>query len=107
LLTDSGGLQEEAPALGLRTLILRTVTERPEVIAAGAAELVGLTANAIVTAVRANLRKPSLRPLFPFGDGQAAARIAGCIDQWLGMDTDWSGHREYVRSRLTGHTITP
>lgn len=85
LLTDSGGLQEEAPSLGLRTLVLRTVTERPEGISAGASELVELQADSIVKAVRAALAKPPLDPVHPFGDGHAAERIAGIIDGWLGV----------------------
>jgi UDP-N-acetylglucosamine 2-epimerase (non-hydrolysing) len=83
LLTDSGGLQEEAPALGLRTLVLRTFTERPEAVAAGASELVPLTADGIVQATRAALARPPLEPVFPFGDGTAAIRIAEVIDRWL------------------------
>jgi UDP-N-acetylglucosamine 2-epimerase (non-hydrolysing) len=85
LLTDSGGLQEEAPSLGLRTLVLRTTTERPEAIVAGAAELVELQADSIVKAVRAALARPPLAPVHPFGDGHSAARIAAVIDGWLGV----------------------
>lgn len=85
LLTDSGGLQEEAPSLGLRTMVLRTLTERPEAITAGASELVELQADTIVAAVRAALQKPPLAPVHPFGDGYAARRIAALIDAWLGV----------------------
>lgn len=84
LLTDSGGLQEEAPALGLRTLVLRQTTERSEALAAGAAELVELQADSIVSAVRRTLLRKPLRPVLPFGDGQAADRIADIIHDWLG-----------------------
>jgi UDP-N-acetylglucosamine 2-epimerase (non-hydrolysing) len=83
LLTDSGGLQEEAPALGLRTLVLRTTTERMEALTSGAAELVELQADSIVAAVRRTLRRPPMEPIFPFGDGRAAPRIAAIIDDWL------------------------
>lgn len=83
LLTDSGGLQEEAPALGLRTLILRTVTERQEAVAAGVSELVPLSADAIYQAVCVALDQPPLQPVFPFGRGDAATRIADAIGNWL------------------------
>jgi len=85
LLTDSGGLQEEAPALGLKVLVLRETTERLEAVTCGAAELVPLTADAIVTAARAGLRAPAGVPCFPFGDGHASLRIASAIEGWLGV----------------------
>ncbi|MDQ3140111.1 MAG: UDP-N-acetylglucosamine 2-epimerase (non-hydrolyzing) [Pseudomonadota bacterium] len=86
ILTDSGGMQEEGPALGVPVVVLRDVTERVE--AAGATALVGSDPDAIVTIVNrllmdevlyARLSKPSL----PFGDGQAAPRIARLIEDWL------------------------
>jgi UDP-N-acetylglucosamine 2-epimerase (non-hydrolysing) len=81
LLSDSGGMQEEAPALGVPLLILRDKTERPEGLASGTMELVGTDPGRIVAAVerlrhnRAELRAMR-RPCLPFGDGQAASRIA-------------------------------
>lgn len=83
IVTDSGGLMEEAPALGVRALIARTHSERPEAVACGAARLVGHRTHAIVDAVRAALAEPPIARMFPFGDGQAAARIAGHFDDWL------------------------
>ena len=83
LLTDSGGLQEEAPYLGLRTLVLRAATERREALATGAAELVELTADSIVAAVRRTLARAPLQPLSPFGDGHAGTRIAAIIEDWM------------------------
>jgi UDP-N-acetylglucosamine 2-epimerase (non-hydrolysing) len=83
LLNDSGGLQEEAPALGLRCLVLRRATERCEALAAGAAELVEIGAESIVSAVRRTLLRPPMKPVLPFGDGRASARIAAIIDDWL------------------------
>lgn len=85
ILTDSGGLQEEAPALGRPVLVLRKVTERVE---AANAELVGTDPDAIVAAVRRlltdDLRYARMaRPSFPFGDGRAAPRIAALIEEWL------------------------
>lgn len=88
LLTDSGGLQEEAPVLGLRTLVLRQTTERAEALAAGAAELVELQADSIVSAVRRTLLRRPLRPVLPFGDGHASERIATIIHDWLGYAPD-------------------
>lgn len=84
LLTDSGGLQEEAPSLGLRTLVLRRATERAEAVAAGVSELVDLDPHSILAAARRLLEHPAPRPVHPFGDGHAAERIAAIITDWLG-----------------------
>uniref|UniRef100_A0AAU2VB88 UDP-N-acetylglucosamine 2-epimerase (non-hydrolyzing) n=1 Tax=Streptomyces sp. NBC_00003 TaxID=2903608 RepID=A0AAU2VB88_9ACTN len=80
VLTDSGGIQEEAPSLGKPTLVLRTTTERPEAVEAGAARLVGTDPDAIVGATTALLDDPvAYRRMAnvpsPFGDGRASARI--------------------------------
>lgn len=85
VLTDSGGLQEEAPALGLRVLVLRDVSERPEAVEMGVAELVGTRAGRIVAAVRSGLAQPPIVPVFPYGDGRAARRIADVLLGWSGM----------------------
>lgn len=84
LLTDSGGLQEEAPCLGLRTIVMRQNTERPEAIEAGASELVEPRQQLIVDAVRAALRREPMAAVYPFGDGRASERIAAIIRQFLG-----------------------
>lgn len=89
ILTDSGGLQEEAPALGKPVLVLRTVTERPEALATGNLELVGTDPGRIIEAVAGLLADPEkyarmARPAFPFGDGRASERIAEAIGAWLG-----------------------
>lgn len=81
VLSDSGGMQEEAPALGVPLLILRAKTERPEGPATGTMELVGTDAERIVARVLHLRRHCSAldemrRPAMPFGDGQAASRIA-------------------------------
>src|SRR5205823_14699220 len=88
VLSDSGGIQEEAAALGTPLLVLREKTERPEAIASGNARLVGTSADRIIAEVRRLLENPSerltmARPAFPFGDGHAAPRIAAIIRQWL------------------------
>jgi UDP-N-acetylglucosamine 2-epimerase (non-hydrolysing) len=80
VVTDSGGLQEEAPALGKPVLVLRDVTERPEAVASGVVELVG-TARDVVFNALSELNKNSqkyarmARPVFPYGDGHASRRI--------------------------------
>ncbi len=82
VLTDSGGVQEEAPSLGHPVLVTRDKTERPEAIAAGLAELVGTNRQKIVTRVTELLAAPkstSPLPPNPYGDGQAANRII----QWM------------------------
>jgi UDP-N-acetylglucosamine 2-epimerase (non-hydrolysing) len=76
ILTDSGGVQEEAPSLGKPLLVMRDVTERPEAIEAGVAELVGARADRIVAGVAAALDRPMPADLTnPYGDGRAAQRI--------------------------------
>ncbi|HEX8307137.1 MAG TPA: UDP-N-acetylglucosamine 2-epimerase (non-hydrolyzing) [Allosphingosinicella sp.] len=89
ILTDSGGLQEEAPALGRPVLVLRDVTERPEALITGNLELVGTDPDRIFDAVAGLLADPEryarmARPAFPFGDGRASQRIAEAIEAWLG-----------------------
>jgi UDP-N-acetylglucosamine 2-epimerase (non-hydrolysing) len=81
VLSDSGGMQEEAPALGVPLLILREKTERPEALATGSAELVGTDSDRIIAAVERLRRdraalKLMARPALPFGDGHSAPRIA-------------------------------
>ena len=88
VLSDSGGIQEEAAALGAPLLVLRDKTERPEVLATGNARLVGTSAERIVAEVRGLLGNPSELlgmglPAFPFGKGDAAPQIARVITQWL------------------------
>ncbi|MGP9021364.1 non-hydrolyzing UDP-N-acetylglucosamine 2-epimerase [Streptomyces sp. BR1] len=80
VLTDSGGIQEEAPSLGKPALVLRTTTERPEAVEAGAARLVGTDPDAIVAATAALLDDPDTYERMasagnPFGDGRATERI--------------------------------
>jgi UDP-N-acetylglucosamine 2-epimerase len=82
VVSDSGGVQEEAPTFGLRILITRETTERPEVIEAGFGTLVGSDYQAIVAGVRKLTAgdHPRLLPANnPFGRGDAARRIAACL----------------------------
>lgn len=84
VLTDSGGVQEEAPSLGKPVLVMRETTERPEGVAAGTAKLVGTDQSRIVREVLTLLDDETgyaamARAHNPFGDGQAAKRIAAVI----------------------------
>lgn len=89
ILTDSGGIQEEAPALGKPVLVLRSVTERPEAVEMGVAKLVGTERAVIVDEVSRLLEDPKhyaemARGVSPYGDGHAAERIRDIIRQYLG-----------------------
>lgn len=80
ILTDSGGVQEEAAALGKPTLVLREVTERPEGVTAGYARLVGTDARLIIAeATRLLDHPPTLAPSTIYGDGRAAPRIVDIL----------------------------
>ena len=80
VITDSGGIQEEAPALGIPVLVARETTERPEGIAAGCAELIGSDAGLLVRRAIALLHGPSAhRTVSPYGDGHATPRILAAI----------------------------
>ena len=84
LLTDSGGVQEEAPSLGKPVLVMRNTTERPEAVEAGTEKLVGTDAETIVGNVVELLRnkelyKPKSETHNPYGDGQACERIVNAL----------------------------
>jgi UDP-N-acetylglucosamine 2-epimerase (non-hydrolysing) len=88
ILSDSGGIQEEAAALGAPLLILREKTERPECIESGNARLVGTSTERIVSEVRRLFENPferlaMARPALPFGHGNAGQHIASIIVSWL------------------------
>lgn len=88
ILTDSGGVQEEAPALGKPVLVLREETERPEAVRAGAVRLVGADFDAIVAESSRLLDEPEYyaamaRGVSPYGDGRAAQRIADLLKKDL------------------------
>jgi UDP-N-acetylglucosamine 2-epimerase (non-hydrolysing) len=89
VLTDSGGIQEEAPALGKPVLVLREETERPEAVEAGVAQLVGTSTDRIVEDVTRLYTdevayRRMARGISPYGDGKAAGRIAALCAQLLG-----------------------
>ena len=80
IVTDSGGVQEEAPSLGKPVLVMRDTTERPEAVDAGTVKLVGTDKNRIVNAVHELLTNPAeyekmSRAHNPYGDGKACERI--------------------------------
>lgn len=88
LLTDSGGLQEEAPSLGKPVLVLRKTTERPEAVAAGTAKLVGTDPKEIVAAAtellsNSDAYEKMATAINPFGDGRAAERIFQIVENYL------------------------
>jgi UDP-N-acetylglucosamine 2-epimerase (non-hydrolysing) len=97
VVTDSGGLQEEAPALGRPVLVLRDVTERPEAVVAGAVRVVGTTSNRVLQALTGLDRDPAeyqrmAKPIFPYGDGHAAQRIVAALQTQLAILPDLQAH---------------
>lgn len=90
VLTDSGGVQEEAPALGKPVLVMRETTERPEGVAAGTAKLIGTDEDRIVSEIFTLLddngaHQAMARAHNPFGDGHASARIAKVVADGFGL----------------------
>jgi UDP-N-acetylglucosamine 2-epimerase (non-hydrolysing) len=84
VMTDSGGIQEEAPSLGKPVLVLREVTERPEGVEAGTAKVVGTNTRRILEEARRLLNDPSAyekmaHAVNPYGDGQASRRIVEAL----------------------------
>lgn len=89
ILTDSGGIQEEAPSLGKPVLVMRDTTERPEAVEAGTAKLVGANASNIIAAIGELLDTPGAYQMMsnrinPYGDGFASVRIANRVEAFLG-----------------------
>jgi len=104
ILTDSGGIQEEAPSLGKPVLVMRDTTERPEAIESGVAKLVGANRHRIVEEGRRLLQDAAIysgmvSSCNPYGDGRASLRIVNALmDLGSGGDTD--GHEsKYARDR--------
>ena len=88
ILTDSGGIQEEAPSLGVPVLVMRENTERPEGIDAGTVKLVGTNTDSIIEGATRLLSDPAeharmARAKNPYGDGQASERIVAWIRENL------------------------
>ncbi len=90
VMTDSGGLQEEAPAMGKPVLVLRRETERPEAVAAGTVKLAGVEYDHIVKLANELLEQPDIyeqmaHAVNPYGDGNACRRIADAIEWYFGL----------------------
>ncbi len=89
VLTDSGGIQEEAPSFGKRVLVAREATERQEGLAAGTSRLVGRTRSSVLEALVEAWQEPpyegELPAPNPFGDGRAASRIVDALEDALGQ----------------------
>lgn len=93
VMTDSGGLQEEAPAMGKPVLVMRRETERPEAIAAGTVKLAGVDYDTIVSMANTLLEDPEAyaamaKAVNPYGDGIACDRIAQAIEWYFGLSTE-------------------
>jgi UDP-N-acetylglucosamine 2-epimerase (non-hydrolysing) len=91
VLTDSGGVQEEAPSLGKPVLVMRDTTERPEAVAAGTARLVGTDHDQIMASVCSLLHDADAyaamaNAVNPYGDGRAAERSCQAMARFLGLD---------------------
>ena len=93
IMTDSGGLQEEAPHLGKPVLVLRDVTERPEAVNAGTVKLVGTDADKILEEANALLKDKKCyeamsKSVNPYGDGKTSIRICDAILKYFGLKND-------------------
>jgi UDP-N-acetylglucosamine 2-epimerase (non-hydrolysing) len=89
VLTDSGGLQEEAPSFGIPVLVLRTETERPEAVEAGTVKMAGVKEDDVYQYTNLLLRDDAeyqkmARSINPYGDGHASERILEAILRWRG-----------------------
>jgi UDP-N-acetylglucosamine 2-epimerase (non-hydrolysing) len=104
IVTDSGGIQEEAPVLGKPVLVLREVTERPEAVEAGTSWLVGTNEKAVRAAVVTLATDPEVyasmaQAISPYGDGHASQRIVSAIRSFAGLPATLDGRRPL---QLTG-----
>ena len=93
IMTDSGGLQEEAPSLGKPVLVLRRETERPEAIEAGTVKLAGVEQANIVKLARElfddkDAYEKMAHAVNPYGDGKTSQRIVQAIEQYFGLRED-------------------
>ena len=107
VLTDSGGVQEEAPSLGKPVLVMRETTERPEAVTAGTVRLVGTSEHAIVDGMSELLTNETAyaamaKAVNPYGDGHAARRCVGAIEHFFGF----GARPKDFKSPIDGQTAT-
>jgi UDP-N-acetylglucosamine 2-epimerase (non-hydrolysing) len=98
-MTDSGGLQEEAPALGKPVLVMRKETERPEAVAAGTVKIAGVEEETIYQMAKELIQSPEAyaqmaHAVNPYGDGQACRRIVEAIRYYFGQQQ--TGPEDFV-----------
>ena len=114
VLTDSGGIQEEAPSLGKPVLVLRNETERPEAVIAGTVKIVGTNKETIIEETNTLLHnqeayKKMSRATNPYGDGNACDRIVKAVEYYFGMSNDvpdenWDTKEEKAGEAMSGYT---
>lgn len=103
VMTDSGGLQEEAPHLGKPVLVLRSVTERPEAVEAGTVKLVGTSKEVIIQnankLIRSQIEYDKMsRAINPYGDGKASVRIVDAILEYFDIEKGRYKDFDYLRN---------
>ena len=108
VLTDSGGVQEEAPSLGKPVLVLRDTTERPEAVEAGTGRLVGTDEQLIVDEVSLLLTDASAYAVMaqavnPYGDGRASERITAAVENFFGVGDRLADFADARSSTVIGH----
>jgi UDP-N-acetylglucosamine 2-epimerase (non-hydrolysing) len=101
-MTDSGGLQEEAPHLGKPVLVLRDVTERPEAVEAGTVKLVGTSTEFIVESANELIRNQQeydkmSKSINPYGDGKASIRIVDAILDYFNIEKGKYSEFDYLK----------
>jgi len=102
IMTDSGGIQEEAPSLHKPVLVLRDSTERPEGVDAGTLRVIGTNEEDVYNETKKLLEKPDLyqkmsQAVNPYGDGQASERIVQHIKYYFNLTNDRPNHFEYTK----------
>jgi UDP-N-acetylglucosamine 2-epimerase (non-hydrolysing) len=112
ILTDSGGVQEEGPSLGVPVLVMRDTTERPEAVAAGAVRLVGTDEDRIVAEAERLLTDPAAHAAMagtvnPYGDGLAAERTVAAIAHHFGLQPRPADFVPTVVTRMQGNVVAP
>jgi UDP-N-acetylglucosamine 2-epimerase (non-hydrolysing) len=112
VLTDSGGVQEEAPSLGKPVLVMRETTERPEAVTAGTVRLVGTNEHAIVDGMSELLSNESAygamaKAVNPYGDGRAAQRCVGAIEHFFGFGGRPKDFKSLVDGQSASKPSTP